>query len=82
VTWNHRIVREKNTPEEAEVSGEEYYYTIREVYYDDDGKPELVSLEGDAPFGTTLEELKQDVERFAKALKYLVLDFEDFSRWQ
>jgi hypothetical protein len=78
MTWNHRIIREKATPEETEVSGEEHYYTIREVYYDDDGKPELVTMEGDAPWGTTVDELKQDVEWYRKALEQPVLNYEDF----
>ena len=78
MTWNHRVIREKAPPEEAEVSDEEYYYTIREVFYDDDGKPELVTEEAMVPWGTTVDELKQDVEWFSKALSRPVLNYEDF----
>ena len=75
--WNHRIIRERATSEEAELNEEEFFYTIREVYYDD-GQPELVTMEGDAPWGTTVDELKQDVEWFSKALGQPVLNYEDF----
>lgn len=78
MTWNHRVIRQKATSQEAEVSGEEYFYTIREVFYDEEGKPELVMMEPDGPFGTTLEELKQDIEWYATALEQPVLDYEDF----
>ena len=78
MTWNHRIIRERATPEEYEISGNEYYYTIREVFYDDEGKPELVMVEADGPFGRSIEELQQDIEWYAKALEYPVLNYEDF----
>jgi hypothetical protein len=78
MTWNHRVIRQKATPQEAAASGEEYFYSIREVFYDEEGKPELVTMEPDGPFGTTLEELKQDIEWYAKALDYPILDYEDF----
>ena len=78
MTWNHRIIRTKATPEEMELSEEEYYYTIREVYYDEDGKPELVTMEGNVPWGTTVDELRQDMECLGKALDQPVLNYEDF----
>ena len=72
------MIRERATPEEAELSGEEYYYTIREVFYDDEGDPELVMVDADGPFGTTLEELQRDIKQYAKALMYPILNYEDF----
>ncbi len=78
MVWNHRVIREAFTPEEAEFEDEEFFYTIREVFYFEDGKPELVTMKGDAPWGTTLEELQQDIEWFSKALGQPVLNYEDF----
>ena len=78
MTWNYRVIRRKATPEEAELSEEEYCYTIREVFYDDEGKPELVSEEDTGPWGTTVDEIKKDVEWFSKALGQPVLNYEDF----
>ena len=78
MTWNHRVIRQRATTQEAELSGEEYFYSIREVFYDEDGKPEFVTMESDDLFGTTLEELKKDIERFTKALEQPILNYEDF----
>ncbi len=43
MTWNHRVIRQKATPQEAAVSGEEYVYSIREVFYDEEGHVDLWS---------------------------------------
>lgn len=79
MVWNHRVIRERYSKKEANLNDAEFFYTIREVFYSDEGgTPELVTMEGDSPFGETLEELKQDIEWFRKALGQPVLNYEDF----
>ena len=80
MTWNHRIIRQRAPDAEREVDGEEFHYTIREVYYDRDGKPKMVMMEADGPFGLTMDELRQDVKRFFDAFHQPTLNYEDFDK--
>jgi hypothetical protein len=72
MTWNYRVVCTEN---EAEVS-----YAIYEVYYDDDGRPEARTERPSYPAGETLEELREDVQRYLAALDQPVLDDTLFGR--
>jgi len=68
--WNHRVIRK-----ELEYDCETFVtFGIYEVYYTE-GKPTACTVEMMKPHGETLDELKQDLERFQKALEHPVLDF-------
>lgn len=54
----------------------EYDLSVYEVYYDDNGEPEMHSMEPDSPHGETLEELRDDVKHYLIALDRPVLNFE------
>jgi len=64
MSWNYRLL-------EKEYEGEPYYVVV-EVYYDDEG-----GIQGWTdkayPLGSTLDELKEDLRYFNKALDKPVL---------
>lgn len=68
--WNHRVV---NCPSE---NGGDDLFTFREVYYDDEDRPNSYS----APFmcGDDIEELHQLVARLNTALEQPTLHEDDF----
>ena len=61
--WNHRVFKDKDG------------YSIRETFYKD-GKPHLWSAEPEAPFGETLDELKEDLKRMLGATEQPVIEDE------
>ena len=69
--WNYRVIK-KIHDDGTEI------FAIHEVYYDDDGKPDLVTEDPCEPQGETLEELKDDCEWYQKALEHPVLNYDDF----
>lgn len=66
IKWEYRVFKEDN--------GE---YVIREVFYDDKGC--IVGCTKDAvePFGTSLQDLTEQIEAFKKALTLPVLTLAD-----
>lgn len=70
MSWNHRIVKR--------AEGDKVYYSIHEVYYNDQGVPESIS---ETPIGV-MEESKQDVmitlRRMERAITMPTLNYEDF----
>ena len=78
MTWNHRVVHRliKRMPSEREG---EHWYAVHEVYYDESGKPEMTTVEAVAPGGETLDELRQELDRFQKALEHPVLEYDSFT---
>ena len=70
MNWNYRLVKK-------DVDGA-VAYAICEVYYDDDGKPSVCSAPV-APFGSTVEEIRIDLERMAVALSMTTLDESHFT---
>ena len=67
--WNYRIVKKTYYGEPL--------FGIHEVYYSEDGKPEMVTVDPVGPAGDTFEELLSDVEFMVAALTKPVLDYED-----
>ena len=63
-TWNHRIVLEDG------------WYSIREVYYEDD-KPTLVDEEPEGVLAESMEEMKELYEQMAEAFDASILNYED-----
>lgn len=71
MSWNYRVMRH------FDAAGNESY-AVHEVYYTAEGKPSMYSVNGVAPWGETLEELRQEVQRFTVALEKPVLEPGDF----
>ena len=75
MAWNYRVVRKqtyRGKPIMIEVQ-----YAIHEAYYDGD-KPTSITTDHMAPYGETLEELKNDLSYMLAALEKPVLNWEDF----
>jgi hypothetical protein len=68
--WNYRVIMEPAT--KNDIFGEDSY-TIREVFYDDDGEIEFWSDEGCAPCGTSFQEVADDFDLMAAAFELPVL---------
>lgn len=62
MSWNYRVVRD--------IGG----LTIHEVYYDERGKPNGMTIDEVGPRGETLKELKRSMKLYKQALKRPVLD--------
>ena len=54
MSWNYRVIA-RPTPQQ------EWTFGIHEVYYAEDGAPEMWSEDPIAPFGETLGELRDDI---------------------
>lgn len=59
--WNYRVVKDKDG------------FSIREVFYNKEGKIITWTVEACWPYGETLEELKLDVKHLQQALKRGIL---------
>lgn len=70
MSWNNRVIRRFHDSEE--------YFEIHEVYYDEKGNPDGVTEDGIVPFGDTLEELREELQRFLDACKKPILNYDDF----
>jgi hypothetical protein len=53
-------------------------YEIHEVYYDEDGKPKMYTMNASRPFGESTRELRQDLMWMMKALDMPTLTLQDF----
>jgi len=70
MSWNYRVIMEEAS--EEKLFGEDSY-TIREVFYDDDGEIEFWSDEGCTPYGNTFQEVADDFDLMAAAFELPVL---------
>ena len=68
--WNHRLIR-RGGP------GEDPWYRIHEVYYDDSGKISGWTIDPVEPFGETVEEIRQELEAMLRACGEPVLRLAD-----
>lgn len=79
-TWNHRIVKK-----EFLVKGkvEETYYEVYEVHYNSNGEICAITQNSIKPYGETIEELEQTLQRMLDACKKPILtDGEiEFADW-
>jgi hypothetical protein len=73
MTWNYRVCKE-TYPEG--LLNEEDYYSIREVYYDDDGKITGVTENAVGVSGYTIDEIKFSLEKMQLALNKDVVDID------
>jgi len=69
MSWNYRVISRT-------VDGETFY-TIHEVYYDDNNDIEVYSTEPMYPCGNDIEELMGDIDYFGEALSEPVLKWEE-----
>ena len=66
MTWNYRVIREGSEPQK---NGEVIdMYSIREVFYDGE-RPVSTAMGEMRPWGETLEELKDCLDRYVLALE-------------
>ena len=63
MSWNYRVVYDPNMAE-VELIGE---YTIREVFYDENGEINFWSSEAAVPNGNSWEELQDEIAMYAEA---------------
>lgn len=71
-TWNHRVIRKTN--------GEEVWYGVHEVFFDEGGEPIMCTKE---PLGLyhvdddPIKKLIEDFDRMREALDKPILNYED-----
>ena len=76
MSWNYRVMKRK-------IKGADYeeeFYAIYEVYYEDDGSIKAWTEKPVSIQGETLEELKNDLGYYSKALKEPVLDYNELEK--
>ena len=75
--WNYRVCKQYyKFPETSGGEDGEYEYSLREVYYNEDGSIWATSGKPQAPQGETLEDLKDGVSRMQRALDKDVIDLD------
>jgi len=65
MSWNYRVIKKKHELEDS--------YSIHEVYYDD-GVPHSWSENPQKPYGSSVEELKSNIDMMMVALGKPVLE--------
>jgi tRNA C32,U32 (ribose-2'-O)-methylase TrmJ len=65
--WNYRVMRHTDAVGRT-------HYAIHEAYYNDVGEVTAWTNEPSAPFGETIEELREELERMLRALDYPVIE--------
>ncbi len=69
--WNYRVVRKSHG------DSSEFSYNIHEVHYDDAGIPTNCSMSAIAPYGSSHEELRRDLDTMRRAFDLPTLDYDD-----
>ena len=72
MSWSYRIVKTN--------VGDVSWYGVHEVYYDDEGKPALVSEEAVSLKEETVDDLDFLIGKIKIALKQPILNYEDFGK--
>lgn len=67
--WNHRVMKSKD--------GEDDYYQIHEVYYNNKGEPDSWTKNGVTVGAESVEGLRWVLEKMLESLDKEVLDYED-----
>jgi hypothetical protein len=71
-TWDYRVVRHKGVHDMGD------FLQIHEVYYDENGMPDMVTEDPVAAGGETIEEVRQVLEWMLAATEKPILDFDSF----
>ena len=70
MTWNHRVLAHEHKGELT--------FAIHEVFYNDDGIPDMCTEDPVGVVGDTLPELSQTLRRMLSALIEPILNYTDF----
>jgi hypothetical protein len=70
MAWNYRVIY---SPKNEDLAWDTDTFSIREVFYNDDGDIEYWSDENAEPFGATFEELAADFDLMAEAFERPIL---------
>jgi hypothetical protein len=74
--WNHRVVRKKYEQKIGDEVRVEWYYSIKEVYYDSDGKAVACTLDDPGVGGETIEGLLGMYVQMKSAFEQPILDYD------
>jgi hypothetical protein len=69
MSWNHRVMKSKD--------GEDDFYQIHEVFYDEDDVVKGYTKLGATAAGNTLEELRSELKRMLASLDKEILQYEE-----
>lgn len=67
--WDYRVVKQTFDGEDV--------FAVHEVYYEDDGKPHMMSEDEVSPHGESLKEFKSDWKAYLDAKEQPVLTYPD-----
>ena len=70
MSWNHRILAHKD--------GDDYYYQIHEVYYDDNGNPESYTTNGVSVGAESINGIEWTLDKMKECLDKPILSVENF----
>ena len=70
MSWNHRILAHKD--------GDEMYFEIHEVYYDEDGKPISYTADGANVGSESLDGIKWVLNKMKECVNKTILLADDF----
>ena len=68
MSWNHRVMKSKD--------GEDDYYQIHEVYYNNKGEPDSWTKNGVMVGAESVEGLRWVLEKMLESLDKEILDYE------
>lgn len=68
MAWDYRVMKR--------TAGDEVWYEIHEVYYDNSGRPVACTEQPSKPFGENITELAADLQYFTEALEKPPLDYD------
>ena len=71
MSWNHRVFR--IGPDQFG----DYWYTVKEIHYDLEGKPVAYTSDDCWPGGETVDGLREEATRFIQACDKPVLEMRD-----
>lgn len=69
MSWNHRLMKMKD--------GDEDFYQIHEVYYDENGKIQGYTKNGVTVGGNSVKEVRWVLEKMLETLDKDILDYKD-----
>lgn len=74
--WNHRVVK-KTHPDYLDENGDpQVTFGVHEVYYDDNNKPEICTVDPVEVTGNTWDEAYEEAFRFMRAFGKPTLDYD------
>jgi len=75
MSWNHRVLAHKD--------GEDWYFQIHEVFYNETGRPDSYTAQGVGVGAENLEGLVWVLDKMKECLSKPILSVDDFpNEWQ